>query len=395
MVKRKLVKFSSIFLLLAVLGTTAYALLPSTEKPQIVTAAVFKGDIEQAVLANGMIQASKLVSVGAQESGQVVRLPVKLGQKVMKGDLIAQIDSLTQQNSLKTAKAELKSLQAQITAIEAQMSLAQLEFNRQKTMLANHSSAKADYDTAAANLDVLQAQKNQFSAEITRAEVNVDSAEVNLAYTTITAPMDGTVVYVAVELGQTVNAKQNTPTIVEIADLGTMTVKAQISEADVINVLPGQMVYFSIMGNQQQQYRSIIKAVEPGPSSMNGNDINMSPDDNEAIYYNALFDIENQAQKLRIGMTAEVSIVLDRAENVLIVPSQILRRRTDRNAYSIEVLNGETIEQREVDVGINNKIQAEILSGLKESEHVVLATGASSSNNMRPRRMGPSSRIPF
>jgi len=391
---RKLVKLSLIFILLTILGVAAYALLPSPDAPEYATASVYRGAIEQTVLANGMIQASKLVSVGAQESGQIVSLPVELGQKVKKGDLIAQIDSLTQQNSLKTAKAELKSLEAQVEAIVSQINLAQLEFNRQKTMLANHTSAKADYDIASANLEVLQAQKNQLSAEIARAEVNVDSANINLAYTTITAPMDGTVVYLAVELGQTVNAKQNTPTIVELAELDTMTVKAQISEADIIHVQPSQAVYFSILGDQRQRYSATLKAIEPGPTSMNGNDINMSPDDSEAIYYNALFYIENPEQKLRIGMTAEVSIVLNKADSALLVPSQILKKKSGRNTYLIEVLEGNTIELREVEVGINNRMQAEILAGLEENERIILASGAAGGHNIPQRRMRPA-RMPF
>lgn len=390
----KLAKLGLLFIFVAIVGAAAYALMPSAAAPEYATVPVYRDAIELTVLANGMIQASKLVSVGAQESGQIVSLPVELGQKVKKGDLIAQIDSLTQQNNLKTAKAEFKSLQAQVDSIVSQIRLAQLEFNRQKTMLANHRSAQADYDIASANLEVLQAQKNQLGAQVTRAEVNVDSANINLAYTTITAPMDGTVVYLAVELGQTVNAKQNTPTIVELAELDTMTVKVQISEADVIHVQPNQAVYFSILGDQRQRYSTTLKAIEPGPTSMNGNDINMSPDDGEAIYYNALFDIKNLEQKLRIGMTAEVSIVLDKAENALLVPSQILKKKIARNTYLIEVLSGDDIERREVKVGINNRVQAEVLEGLKENELIVLASSEAAGKKMPQRGMRPM-RMPF
>lgn len=392
---RKAIKLTLAATLIALICGVAVALISPTETLEYATLPVKRGSIEQTVLASGMIQASKLVSVGAQESGQVVSLPVVLGQRVKKGDLIAQIDSLTQQNSLKTAKAELKSLQAQLQAAESQIHLARLEFSRQKKMLANQSSAKADYDTAAANLDVLTSQKNQLNADIARAEVNVNNAEVNLAYTTVTAPLEGTVVYVAVELGQTVNAKQNTPTIVELAELNIMTVKAQISEADIIHVHPGQVVNFSILGDPEFQYHATIKAIEPGPSFMNGNDINMSPDDNEAIYYNALFDIENPSQKLRIGMTAEVAIVLHTAEDVLLVPSQVLRQKPGPGGYSVEVFKGGKIELRDVQVGINNGAESEILSGLREGELLVLGSGATTVGKLRRPGMRPPGGMPF
>lgn len=200
------------------------------------TEVVRKGNIEKAVLANGMLQASKLVNVGAQVSGQIQRLAVNLGDEIKQGDLIAQIDSLTQQNSLKEAQASLNSLNAQYQAKQAQIKQANYEYVRQKGMLAAKASSRADYENAEATLAIYKAELAQLDAEIEKARINVDNAQLDLGYTTINAPMDGTVVYTAVEEGQTVNANQTTPTIIELAKLDTMTVKAEISEADVIFV---------------------------------------------------------------------------------------------------------------------------------------------------------------
>lgn len=371
--------------------------------PTYVTEAVRRGDIENSVLANGMLQASKLVSVGAQVSGQILSLPLALGDEVKKGDLIAQIDSLAQQNNLKDALASLKSINAQFRAKQAQIRQAKLEFSRQQQMLADKASSRADYEVADANLTVYQAELEQLEAQKQQAEINVDSARIDLGYTKITAPMDGTVVYSAVEVGQTVNANQTTPTIVEMAQLDTMTVKAQISEADVVNVHPGQAVYFTVLGKPNHPYRGVLRAIEPGPISMDGDDSNMSSSDSDAIYYHGLFDVENPDRTLRIGMTAQVSIVLAKADDALLVPAQILRikpreksavpevRSVERKArsgpqYQVPVLVDNQVQYVDVTVGINNKINAEITAGLKEGDQVVLGMPSSDDGSSKLRR---------
>ncbi|MEI8616034.1 efflux RND transporter periplasmic adaptor subunit [Shewanella sp. PP-He15 brown] len=371
--------------------------------PAYVTEAVRRGDIENSVLANGMLQASKLVSVGAQVSGQILSLPLALGDEVKKGDLIAQIDSLAQQNNLKDALASLKSINVQFRAKQAQIRQAKLEFSRQQQMLADKASSRADYEVADANLTVYQAELEQLEAQKQQAEINVDSARIDLGYTKITAPMDGTVVYSAVEVGQTVNANQTTPTIVEMAQLDTMTVKAQISEADVVNVHPGQAVYFTVLGKPNHPYRGILRAIEPGPISMDGDDSNMSSSDSDAIYYHGLFDVENPDRTLRIGMTAQVSIVLAKADDALLVPAQILRikpreksaapeaKSGERKArsglqYQVPVLVDNQVQYVDVTVGINNKINAEIIAGLKEGDQVVLGMPSSDDGSSKFRR---------
>lgn len=372
---------------LAVIAILVYAYSRYTAAPatSYITEPVRRGNIEQTVLANGMLQASKLVSVGAQVSGQIQTLPVTLGQQVKKGELIAQIDSLTQQNNLKAAQASLQSIDAQILAKQAQIHQSQLEYNRQRTMLAADASARANFETAQANLAVYRAQLKQLKAEREQAVVKVDSAKLDLGYTTITAPMDGTVVYTAVEVGQTVNANQSTPTIVEMAQLNKMTIKAQISEADVIHVHPGQPVYFTTLGQPEHRYTAKLRAIEPGPTSMTGNDSNLTFSNSEAIYYNGLFDVDNPNQVLRIGMTAEVSIVLKQATDVLLVPAQVLQK-TAQGGYRVPLLVNGSLEQRPVKVGINNKVYAEITEGLKAGDQVVTGTSSGDGNLFRPRR---------
>ncbi|WP_350433256.1 efflux RND transporter periplasmic adaptor subunit [Shewanella sp. H8] len=367
-----------VVIILIIAGGAYFVFDSDSSAPNYATESVQRGNIENSVLANGMLQASKLVSVGAQASGQIINLPVALGQQVKQGELIAQIDSLTQQNTLKEAIASLTSNEAQYRAKQAQINQAQQEFNRQKAMLANNASSKADYESAQATLLVYQAELDQLKAQQEQVKLSVESAQLNLGYTTIKAPMDGMVVYTAVTVGQTVNSSQSTPTIVELADLSKMTIKAQISEADVIKVKPGQAVYFTILGQPQKRFNATLRAIEPGPTIMDGDDSNMTSSDTDAIYYNGLFDVENPDGILRIGMTAQVSIILEQAEDVILVPSQILQsNHGKRSGFRVPVLVNDEIEYRNVTVGINNIVNTEITKGLEEGDQIVLGAGGS------------------
>ncbi|ADT86939.1 efflux RND transporter periplasmic adaptor subunit [Vibrio furnissii] len=386
LMKKKVIAIALVGLFAAGAG---YYFYPKETPPSFATETVYRGKIENTVLATGMLQASKLVAVGAQVSGQIEKLAVSLGDEVKQGDLVAQIDSLTQQNSLKEANASLNSINAQIRAKQAQIRQAQAEYNRQKGMLADKASSKADYESAEASLEVYKAELEQLKANLEQAKITVDSAKVDLGYTTIQAPFNGTVVYSAVEEGQTVNANQTTPTIIELAQLDKMTIKAQISEADVVNVKPGLPVYFTILGKPNKRYHGTLRAIEPGPTLMDGDDKDLSVSDSEAIYYHGLFEVDNPDRVLRIGMTAQVSVILDKADDALLVPAQVLIRQPGREqSYQVPVLVNGKEEIRDVTVGINNKVNAEITSGLNEGDQIILGMpgqNATSSN----RRMGP------
>ena len=205
----------------------------------MMTAAVTRGNVEVTVLATGELRPVKLVAVGAQASGRITSLDVKLGDRIKTGDLIAEIDSVTQQNSLKTAEASLASIHAQRDEKEASLTLARQTLDRQQTMVTQNAVARADLESAEASVKTTEAQIAALNAEIQSAEVAVATAKANLGYTRITAPIDGTVLAVVSQAGQTVNATQSAPTIVVLGQLDTMTVRAEISEADVVHVTAG------------------------------------------------------------------------------------------------------------------------------------------------------------
>jgi macrolide-specific efflux system membrane fusion protein len=344
----------------------------NTKKPEIVTAVVGRGDVEQTVLATGVLEPAKLVSVGAQASGQVKKLHVALGDTVRAGDPIADIDSRNQVNTVSNAQAALSNVLAQRSAAQASLTQAQLNFERQQKLYNAGAASKADYDSAQAQLANARASLAAASAQIRQANLTLNTAQTNLGYTRIVAPMDGTIVAVVTEEGQTVNANQSAPTLVMLAQLDKMTVSAEISEADVEKVNEGQDVYFTTLGDPRTKHYAKLRTVAPAPESIE-TAASSSASSTSAVYYNGLFDVDNADGKLKTGMTAQVNIVLASAKNAITVPSAALERR-GRQGYVVKVVkqNGD-IEERAVKVGINTSVTAEVKSGLKEGEKVIVA----------------------
>lgn len=349
------------------------------------TATVTRGTVEETVLASGVIEAKQLVSVGARVSGQIETLAVTLGQEVAAGDTIAQIDSQDQQNELLQAEADLANIEAQIAAKRASLRKAELILQREEELVAKELVAQQDVESAISDMLVLKAELGALDAQKSKAEVTVSTASLALERTTITAPIAGTVVAVVVDEGQTVSATNSAPTIVKLANLDTMVVKAEISEADVVYVHEGQDVTFTILGQPEYAFTAVVRAVEPAPAEIETSDT-ISTD--EAIYYNGLLDVENPEHTLRIGMTTQVSIILDRATDVLTVPAAALQ--TTPQGQTVELFDPATgtATSTPVDVGLNDGVTAEINAGLTEGDQVVIGTtvtAASASSD----RMGP------
>ncbi|AUV13909.1 MULTISPECIES: efflux RND transporter periplasmic adaptor subunit [Aeromonas] len=340
-----------------------------------ITATAESRDLEQLIMADGTLKARKQVSVGAQVSGQIKRLHVTLGQEVKQGDLLVEIDDLPQQNALKDALAQRDNLQAQLDSKEATLRNARLAYQRQQQIVARGLGSTADHDSAKATLDETLADIRALNAQRVQTEIAVDTARVNLGYTRILAPLSGTVVAMPVEEGQTLNASQSTPTLLKIAQLDTMTVEARISEADVINVRVGMPVYFTILGNSQRRFEGSLRAIEPAPDTIN-DDTTTSSSDSSAIYYHGLFEVPNQDGQLRISMTAQVYLVVARLKSALVIPAIALQ------GDQVRVIDdGGRISLRRVRVGLNNKVDAQILSGLSAGERVIVSEVSAGQSN--------------
>ncbi len=348
------------------------------------TTEVQRGRIEVTVLAAGAIEAKQLVSVGARVSGQVETLAVTLGQDVKAGDIIAQIDAQEQENDLLKAKAALAQIAAQITAKSSGLRKAEAALARQTQLSASELVSKEALENAAAEVDVLKADLAALAAQKASAEVTVAQSQLALERATVTAPISGTVVAIVVEEGQTVSAAQNAPTIVKIANLDTMIVKAEISEADVVRVRAGQAASFTILGEPQARFDAVVRDVEPAPSEWAEGDT-ISAD--KAIYYNGLLEVANKDRTLRIGMTAQVSIVLEAVDDALSVPVGAVSDGPD--GPSVQVLMGEQPEARAVETGLSDKVQVQIIKGLSEGDQVIIGTGSDGAGASAARRMGP------
>lgn len=363
--------------------------------PQVITAKVAYEDLEDTVLASGTIQAQKEVSVGAQVSGQIKRLYVDLGDKVKKGQLVAEIDSTTQNNALRNAEAQVALLTAQRRAKVALQKQAELTFKRKQELVRLDAGARADLEDAEASLATTTADIGALDAQIRQASISVDTAKVNLGYTRILAPIDGVVIAVIAEEGRTVNAIQSAPSIIKLAKLDQVQIKAQISEADVVRVKPGLPAYFTILGEPLHRFDATLRAVEPVPEAdQTDAKVTASTSTTTAIYYNGLFDVPNVDGKLRVLMTAQVNIVLSKADHALVIPASALGKRDRKTrTYAVSVLEGpqgkQQVSTRQVKIGLNNRVQAQVLEGLKEGDLVVVGEAAGSGSGSGGSRRPP------
>ena len=362
--------------LVGVLGVWLLFLRPPA-KPELVTAQARTGDIEEVVLATGVLEPLELVRVGAQASGRIEHLAVKIGDLVEAGQLVAEIDSQTRRNTLRDREAALANIRAVHAARRAGLVKAEKDFERERDLLAGGSTPRAQYDAAVAMRDTARAEVQSLDAQISQAQVALESAGIELDYTRITAPIAGTVVAIVTDEGQTVNALQTAPTIVMIARLDTMTVRADISEADIVRVRQGLPVWFSILGDPKRRFDGELRQVEPAPASI-ANESNATASrissTNGAVYYTGLIDVANADGILRPSMTAQVSIVLSRVSGAVLVPLSAVEgapRAGDTARMRILDAVGE-VQIRQVQVGIDNGADIQILSGLQAGETIVL-----------------------
>ncbi len=416
--RKSAIKWGVITLIIVALGALAYTFLkPEETTPNYLTATVEVGDIENNVMASGKVKALNTVDVGAQVSGEVKRLYVEVGDEVQKGDLIAQIDQVTQKNNLsneqasleqseaalQSAQAEslskqaaLKSAYSDLASRQSELKQAQSDFARLQDLVAIDAISQQEYDTQATSVETAkaavanaraaidtakaaiattEANINSQQAALRKSRTNVSTAEEDLSYTTIRAPISGTVVSITTEQGTTVNANQTAPTLVTLADLSTVRINAQISEADVINVSAGMPAYFNIIGNPDKQYDATLTAIEPAPEQ-----ISSTSSTDAAIYYIGYVEVPNPDRLFRIDMTAQIYIIVNEAKNTLLVPSTVIQeKRAKEKGKSttgkfVRVLKDDgTVEERTVEVGIDNRVNAQILSGLKEGEEVIIS----------------------
>ncbi|MDR1045576.1 MAG: efflux RND transporter periplasmic adaptor subunit [Candidatus Adiutrix sp.] len=295
------------------------------EKVSYLTEQVRRGNIVRTVNATGEVAAVQLVNVGAQVSGQIETLAVTLGQQVKKGELIAEIDSTTQRNDLEINKAKLKTYEAQLVSRKIALKVAEQQYERALKLKKRDAASDESLENAENTLASARAAVDETTSLIAQTVISVNTAETNLGYTRISAPLDGTVVSIPVEEGQTVNANQAAPTIVHLADLSQMEIRMQISEGDVTKVQPGMRVTYSILSEPNRVFSGELHMVDPGLITLSDGKYTGATDAGTAIYYYGKFVVPNERGILRIGMTTQNTITIAEARDVLIVPTIALR----------------------------------------------------------------------
>ncbi|WP_374053153.1 macrolide transporter subunit MacA [Xenorhabdus taiwanensis] len=341
------------------------------------TSAVIKGNFERSVLAVGKLDAVSKVDVGAQVSGQLKNLYVKLGDKVKQGQLLALIDPQTAKNTVAEIQETAKSLEANLRGAQAELKLAQLKVNRLSHLFKLHLISRQELDSSITDMQSKSARIDDLVAQLKQNKAKLDTAKTNLQYTRITAPIEGIVTDIKTFQGQTVIAAQQAPTILTLANLDTMIVNAEVSEADVINLEPGQKVSFTILGAPGRQFHSVLKDILPTPQV-----------ENNAIFYYARFEVPNPEHILRLQMTAQVKIALQTLHNVLMIPISALEIASHQytsstqhvlsTQYEVSVLHNGKAEKRKITIGAFDNANVQVLSGLKENERVITSRSDSS-----------------
>ena len=384
-------KKSKILIILLILGVGGYFAYDKffnikDEKVEFITKKAKKGSFSKKVDATGEIFATELIDVGAQVSGQIKKLYVKLGDQVKKGDMIASIDSSTQQNSIDNKEAQLAIYKAQLESAKVALNIAKTQFDRENALFSKNATSKQEFESAKNTYSANSAKIKELEAQIKQTNIELSTAKINLGYTKITAPRDGTVVSVQVEEGQTVNANQTTPTIVNIADLSRVKMKMQIAEGDITKIKVGTPVEYSILSEPTKKFQTTVSSIDPGlttlsdgsygSSSSSKSSYSSSSSSSSAVYYYAQSIVDNKDGILRIGMTTQNELLIANVEGAIIVPSIGIKK--DENGTFVYVLKDGKPVKTAVKTGIKDNLDTQIISGINEGDEIITSQGSSS-----------------
>jgi macrolide-specific efflux system membrane fusion protein len=375
--KKKLIGILAVAAIAAV-GWYWYSAASQNEAQETVRPlAVTRGTIEEVVTAQGKLEPKQYVDVGTQVSGQLKRIYVEIGDTVTKGQLLAEIDPRVYQAQVEAGEARLNSLRAQLNEQKAQAVLAEQNLKRNQNLIAVNAVSQQALQETESQAAVARAQVDAFAAQINETESNLKASRTNLGFTKIYAPMAGTVTSMPTKEGQTLNANQTTPTVLQVANLDTMTVRAQVAEADVNRLKENMPGYFTTLGDSERRWQGKVRQIQPAPQIVN-----------DVVLYDVLIDVNNEGRRLMTGMTTQVFFILGKAENAVIVPAEVLTRRAAREdnqkgkAYRVSVAGEKGSEQRVIHVGLQTRTQAEVIDGLKEGDRILVGRPAGAANRI-------------
>lgn len=344
---------------------------------------ITRGNILATVITTGTLKPVRQVNIGAQVNGQLKKLYVHQGDKVKTGQLLAEIDPVLQQNELRKSEAELASARAQLQSSQVLLKQYRLALRRQKVMLKEGSGVNSDFELAQSQYDSQTEQIKMNKAQIVQAEMAVETARANVGYTRLLSPMDGEVLGIVTQEGQTIVSSQMAPTIMVLADLSVMRIQTRISEADILKVKSGQPLWFYVLAQPEHLYNSVMGEIQNAPDSVLSSNAETSNNSQQAtaIYYSGVFEVPNAEHLLKTSMTAQVSIVVKEAKDVLRIPLSALQERDAQGRYLVTLIEGNQRVSRKIEIGTRDNLFAEVKSGLMEGQSVQLPSVAVESTN--------------
>ncbi|MDP2903686.1 MAG: efflux RND transporter periplasmic adaptor subunit [Methylovulum sp.] len=359
-------RFVWIFLPMLLVGGAAGYAWWYTAPPELAgqdTVTVTLGDIEENVTAQGKLEPKEYVDVGAQVTGQLQKIHVQIGDNVLAGQLLAEIDPRIYAARVQADEANIKNLQAQLIGQQAEVVFAKQQYGRNRKLLSSKGVSQQAFQSSEYTLKKAQATAAAIAAQIEQVQSTLSGDRTNLGYTKIYASMDSTVVDQKARAGQTLNANQQTPMILQLARLDTMTVRAQVAEADVMRLRPDVPVYFSTLGSGERRWQGKVRQILPTPQVINN-----------VVLYDVLVDVDNHDRQLMTGMSTQMFFVLGKAGQVPLIPVAALgapiRHGHDQNgdAYTVNVVTGQGIQEKTVHIGLRNRRFAQVMDGVAEGE---------------------------
>jgi HlyD family secretion protein len=336
------------------------------------TEKVTRGEIVAAVTATGTVNAVTTVLVGTQVSGTIKNIYVNFNSPVKKGQLIAQIDPATFDAQVERARADLLSARANLEKAEAALLDSKRTMERNRELFAQNIISKSELDTSETNHETAKAQVSVARAQIAQAEAALRLAETNLRYTRIVSPVDGIVVSRNVDVGQTVAASFQTPTLFNIAqDLTKMQIDTSVAEADIGRIEVGQEVKFTVDAYPDITFRGSVSEIRIAPIVVQN-----------VVTYDVVVKVDNPELKLKPGMTANVSIIVSSKKDVLRIPNAALRFRppemlkAEKGSGAWIIENGK-LKRVRVTVGISNGRYTELIQGdIREGQELIVESAA-------------------
>ena len=381
--KKKIILIIISLIIAALLFLTAKKLIGS--KDEYVTVPLKKATIIKIIEASGTINPVQTATVGAQVSGKITGVYVDFNSPVTKGQLLAEIDTSLFQASVDQQRASIENSKAQLRRLEATTNYDKLMYERYKNLLKKGYVSKAEVDqleaTYLADVANIQAQK----AQIKQSEASLRTAESNLGYTKIISPVDGVIISKNVEVGETVASSFQTPELFSVAeDLTEMQIEANVSEADIGNVSVGQEADYTLDGYPNENFKGHVDQVRL--SSTNTSNV---------VTYTVVISVKNEDLKLKPGMTANVSIVVGKKENILTAINPALKftplgKDVKYDTQGIWVLKNNKPTRVDIQTGVYDDSKTEIISNeLKEGDMVIIGRKGmetSTAKGMRPPR---------